>query len=180
MSDEAPTNTGAPALAEATASTLSSGSSSVARVALALDAAGSEAEVRHFDESTRTAADAAAALGVQQAQIAKTLVFLADGNPVVVVMGGDDRVDTAALGEELDGVAIGRADADAVRSGTGFAIGGVSPAGLPDGLTILVDRSLSEVGEIWAAAGTPTSVYRTTYAELLAITGGREVDVAQQ
>lgn len=149
-----------------------------ARVAEAFASAGIDPEVRRFDESTRTAADAAAALRVGQGQIAKTLVFLADGNPVVVVMGGADRVDTEALGEVLDGATIGRADADAVRSGTGFAIGGVSPAGLPAGLTVLVDRSLSAVGEIWAAAGTPASVFRTDYAGLLAITGGREVSVA--
>ena len=122
----------------------------------------------------------AAALGVLQAQIAKTLVFLADGAPVVVVMGGDDRVDTAALGAALDGATIGRADADAVRADTGFAIGGVSPAGLPGDLTVLVDRSLAEVGQIWAAAGTPKSVYRTSFGELLSVTGGREVTVAQQ
>ena len=144
-------------------------SGSLARVARALEAAGIDAEVRHFDESTRTAADAAAALGVHQAQIAKTLVFLADGEPMVVVMGGDDRVDTAALGTVLNGAMIGRADADAVRRGTGFAIGGVSPAGLPGGLTVLVDRSLSDIGEIWAAAGTPTSVYRTSFTELLMV-----------
>jgi prolyl-tRNA editing enzyme YbaK/EbsC (Cys-tRNA(Pro) deacylase) len=172
MSNETSTNAGvAP-----TAST----SGSVARVVEALDAAGIDAEVRHFDESTRTAADAAAALGVLQAQIAKTLVFLADGAPIIVVMGGDDRVDTEALGAALDGATIGRADADSVRSGTGFAIGGVSPAGLPRGLTVLVDRSLSEVGELWAAAGTPKSVYRTSYGELLSVTGGREVSVAQR
>ena len=172
MSNETSTNAGvAP-----TAST----SGSVARVVEALDAAGIDAEVRHFDESTRTAADAAAALGVLQAQIAKSLVFLADGAPIIVVMGGDDRVDTEALGAALDGATIGRADADSVRSGTGFAIGGVSPAGLPGGLTVLVDRSLSEVGELWAAAGTPKSVYRTSYGELLSVTGGREVSVAQR
>ena len=99
---------------------------------------------------------------------------------MVVVMGGDDRVDTAALGTVLNGAMIGRADADAVRRGTGFAIGGVSPAGLPGGLTVLVDRSLSDIGEIWAAAGTPTSVYRTSFTELLMVTRGREVSVAQQ
>ncbi len=172
MSNEKSTNAGA------TGKSATSGS--VARVVQALEAAGIDAEVRHFDESTRTAADAAAALGVLQAQIAKTLVFLADGAPVVVVMGGDDRVDTAALGAALDGATIGRADADAVRAGTGFAIGGVSPAGLPGDLTVLVDRSLAEVGQIWAAAGTPKSVYRTSFGELLSVTGGREVTVAQQ
>ena len=172
MSDETSRNAGAAPAA--------STSGSVARVVQALEAAGIDAEVRHFDESTRTAADAAAALGVSQAQIAKTLVFLANGSPVVVVMGGDDRVDTGSLGAALDGATIGRADADSVRAGTGFAIGGVSPAGLPGDLTVLVDRSLSGVGEIWAAAGTPKSVYRTSYGGLLSITGGREVSVALQ
>lgn len=171
MTHETPRNVGA---AETSAT-----SSSVARVVQALEIAGIDAEVRHLDESTRTAADAAAALGVLQAQIAKTLVFLANGKPVVVVMGGDERVDTDALGAALDDATIGRADADAVRAGTGYAIGGVSPAGLPGDLTVLVDRSLADIGEIWAAAGTPKSVYRTSYGDLLSVTEGREASVAQ-
>jgi prolyl-tRNA editing enzyme YbaK/EbsC (Cys-tRNA(Pro) deacylase) len=148
------------------------------RVAEALRATGLDADVRELSESTRTAQEAASALGVDVAQIAKTLVFLADGVAVVVVASGVDRVDTGRLSAELDGAAIGRADADAVRAATGYPIGGVSPAGLPDGLVVLVDDGLRDQEPVWAAAGTPRAVYRTTYGDLLKVTGGRPVAVA--
>jgi prolyl-tRNA editing enzyme YbaK/EbsC (Cys-tRNA(Pro) deacylase) len=148
------------------------------RVGEALRAAGIDAEVRELSESTRTAQEAAAALGVDVAQISKTLVFLADGIAVVVVASGVDRVDTGRLSEALDGAAIGRADADAVRAATGYPIGGVSPAALPEQLIVLVDDGLREQDPVWAAAGTPRAVYRTTYGDLLKLTGGRPVAVA--
>ena len=148
------------------------------RVAAALRAAGLDAEVRELSESTRTAQEAATALGVDVAQIAKTLVFLADGRAVVVVASGVHRVDTGRLSAALDGATIGRADADAVRAATGYPIGGVSPAALPDGLVVLVDDGLRGQDPVWAAAGTPRAVYRTTYGDLLTLTGGRPVAVA--
>jgi prolyl-tRNA editing enzyme YbaK/EbsC (Cys-tRNA(Pro) deacylase) len=148
------------------------------RVEEALRAAGLDAVVRELSESTRTAQEAATALGVDVAQIAKTLVFLAEGEAVVVVASGVDRVDTERLSKELDGATIGRADADAVRAATGYPIGGVSPAGLPDGLVVLVDDGLRDQNVVWAAAGTPRAVYRTTYGDLLKLTGGRPVAVA--
>jgi len=148
------------------------------RVEEALRAAGLDSVVRELSESTRTAQEAATALGVDVAQIAKTLVFLADGTAVVVVASGVDRVDTGRLAAELDGATIGRADADAVRAATGYPIGGVSPAGLPDRLVVLVDEGLRDQDPVWAAAGTPRAVFRTTYGDLLKLTGGRSVAVA--
>jgi Cys-tRNA(Pro) deacylase len=154
--------------------------SSSDRVRAALAAAGVSGEVRTFDESTHTSAEAAATLGVDVAQIAKTLVFLADGEPVVVIASGADRVDTAKLAEAVGAQRIKRADADAVRAATGFVIGGVSPAALPDGRRVYVDRALSAYDVIWASAGTPQAVFRCTYADLVAVAGAAEVDVAQR
>ncbi len=149
----------------------------VDRVQAALRAAGSSAEVRELAGSTRTADEAATALGVEVAQIAKSLVFLADAEPVVVVASGADRVDTAALGRALGGKRITRADAEVVRAATGYPIGGVSPVGLPAGPPVLVERALDRHETVYAAAGTPYAVFRTTYDELLRLTGGEPSDV---
>ncbi|HTW07055.1 MAG TPA: YbaK/EbsC family protein [Acidimicrobiales bacterium] len=146
----------------------------------ALAAAGVLAEVRQLADSARTSVEAAAALGVQVGQIAKSLVFVADGAPVVVIASGPDRVDLALTAKALGAASVSRADADAVRAATGYPIGGVSPAGLPDGLAVLVDRGLAAYEVVWAAAGTPHTVYPTNFAELLHVTGGRAVDVREQ
>jgi len=145
-----------------------------------LDQAGCAGPVRMLDGSSRTAAEAAAALGVDVANIAKTLVFLAGGDPLVVVAGGASRVDVERLSREIDGAPVTKADADAVRAATGYPIGGVSPVGLPDGLLVVVDAALASLDPIWAAAGHPRAVYRTTFDELLAVSGGRVVDVAER
>jgi prolyl-tRNA editing enzyme YbaK/EbsC (Cys-tRNA(Pro) deacylase) len=150
----------------------------VQRVQAALAAAGSTGEVRELPDSTRTSAEAAAAIGVEVAQIAKSLVFLSDGEPVMVVASGADRVDTVKLSASLGGSRITRADADAVRTATGYPIGGVSPAGLDRTVPVMVDHALAGFDEIWAAAGTPHAVFKTTYHELLRISSGRPVDVA--
>jgi prolyl-tRNA editing enzyme YbaK/EbsC (Cys-tRNA(Pro) deacylase) len=150
----------------------------VERVQAALAATGSTACVRELPDSTRTSAEAAEAIGVEVAQIAKSLVFLADGEAVMVVASGADRVDTAKLSATLGGARITRADADAVRAATGYPIGGVSPAGLGGSLPVMVDRALAGFGEVWAAAGTPHAVFPTTFDELLRMSGGRPVDVA--
>ena len=136
--------------------------------------------MRILDDSTRTAAEAAAALDVAVANIAKTLVFLADDAPVVVVAGGASRVDTDRLAGEIGAAEVRKADADAVRAATGYPIGGVSPVGLPEGLVVVVDGALAPLDPIWAAAGHPRAVYRTTFDELLAVSGGRVVDVAER
>ena len=151
---------------------------SVQRASAALAAAGSSAEVWELSDSTRTSAEAAAALGVVVGQIAKSLVFLAGGAPVLVVASGADRVDTAKLSAHLDGQVITRADADVVRTATGYPIGGVSPAGLDPTLPVLIDGALAAFEVVWAAAGTAHAVFPTTFDELLVITGGRRADVA--
>jgi prolyl-tRNA editing enzyme YbaK/EbsC (Cys-tRNA(Pro) deacylase) len=152
----------------------------VRRVQETLRACGSEAEVRQLADSTRTSAEAAAALGVEVGQIAKTIVFLADGEPVLVVASGADRIDTDALSRHLGGKEITRADADAVRSATGFPIGGVSPVALPPGLTILVEKRLADFDVLWTSGGTPHAVFPTTFAELVRITSGSTSEVSHR
>jgi prolyl-tRNA editing enzyme YbaK/EbsC (Cys-tRNA(Pro) deacylase) len=134
--------------------------------------------VSEFPAGTRTAADAAAAIGVEVAQIVKSLVFRrASGAPVLVVASGVNRVDEEKVGALL-GEPIGKADAAFVREVTGFAIGGVPPAGHAEPIETLVDRDLLALDEIWAAAGTPRHVFPTTPDELVRMTNGRVVDVA--
>lgn len=145
------------------------------RVQEALRAAGSDAQVREIPESTRTSAEAAAAIGVEVGQIAKSLVFAVDGEPVVVVLSGVDRVDPEKLRALRGAQAVERADADAVRAATGFPIGGVSPLG--HDAPVVVDAGLAAYDRIWAAAGTPNAVYPTTYAELVTASGAEVADV---
>jgi prolyl-tRNA editing enzyme YbaK/EbsC (Cys-tRNA(Pro) deacylase) len=149
------------------------------RVQEALAAAGVGGRVRELDASARTSAEAADALGVEVGQIAKTLVFLAGGRPVVVIASGSDRVDVAALARVVRVDRVKRADADAVKAATGYSIGGVSPAGLPAAVEVLIDGGLSRYEVIWAAAGTHYAVYPTSFADLVSVTGGRVVDVAE-
>ncbi len=147
------------------------------RVQQALAAGGSSAVVVELPDSARTAAEAALALDVEVGQIAKSLVFLADDAPVMVVASGADRVDTERLSTHLGGAKIRRADADIVRQATGYPIGGVSPAGLNGAIPVMVDRALESYAVVWAAGGTPHAVFPTTFAELVVITGGDVVDV---
>ena len=146
------------------------------RVVAALRAAGCDSEVVELTESARTAAEAAAALGVSVGQIANSLVFTLGGEPILVMTSGANRVDTAALGERL-GAPVERADAATVRAATGFPIGGVAPVGHATDLRVLVDEDLLGYDAIWAAAGTPHTVFPTTGAELVRITGGEPVRV---
>jgi len=145
----------------------------------ALRSAGSTASVVELPDSARTSAEAAAALGVEAGRIAKSLVFVADGRPVLAVLSGDDRLDTARLAEHLGASSVVRADADTVRRATGFPIGGVSPLGHPPGLTVLVDRGLAAHPTVWAAAGTPHAVFETNFDELLAVSAGTPADVRE-
>jgi prolyl-tRNA editing enzyme YbaK/EbsC (Cys-tRNA(Pro) deacylase) len=151
---------------------------SVERVTAALRAGGVEPEVREFTESTRTAADAAAALSVPVGAIVKSLVFAADGAPVLVLTSGDHQVDTSKVAHALAAGHVGRADADLVRDATGFTIGGVAPVGHAHPLRTLVDTHLASFDVVWAAAGTPNTVYATTYDDLVRLTGGTPADVA--
>ena len=152
---------------------------SAERVRQALRERGLAADIKLFDATTRTVADAAAAIGCSVAQIAKSLVFRAkpSDRPVLVVASGVNRVDEAAVAALL-GEAIGKADADFVRDKTGFAIGGVAPIGHRTPPVVLIDRDLLGFAEIWAAAGTPNAVFRLTPADLVELTAGRVADIA--
>jgi prolyl-tRNA editing enzyme YbaK/EbsC (Cys-tRNA(Pro) deacylase) len=145
------------------------------RVQDALRAAGSGAAVVELPTSARTSAEAAAAIGVEVGQIAKSLVFTVDGEAVVAVLSGTDRLDPDKLRRVLGGATVERADADTVRAATGFPIGGVSP--LAHTARVVVDRGLAAYDVVWAAAGTPHAVFPTTFAELLSVSEGVMVDV---
>ena len=150
----------------------------VERVVAALRTGGSNGEVRELEASTRTAAEAAAALGVPIGAIVKSLVFAADGEPVLVLASGDYQVDTTAAAQAFAAAHVGRADADLVRDATGFPIGGVPPVGHSRPLRTLVDRHLETFDVVWAAAGTPRAVFATSYDELVRLTDGSPADVA--
>jgi prolyl-tRNA editing enzyme YbaK/EbsC (Cys-tRNA(Pro) deacylase) len=142
-------------------------------------AAGSLAVVRELPASAHTSLEAAAALGVGVDQIAESLVFVADGEPVLIVLCGSDRLDPARLAAHLSAGQVRRADADTVRAATGFPIGGVSPVGHADGLRVLVDRALAAYPVVWAAGGTPNAVFPASFAELLAASRGEPADVRE-
>jgi len=153
---------------------------SAAKVQAALDQLGLAARVRLMPDSTRTSKEAADAVGCQTAQIAKSMVFRgkSSDDPVLVVVSGANRVDTAKLGR-LAGEPIGRADADFVRARTGFAIGGVPPVGHLEPIRIFIDRDLLAFETIWAAAGTPHAVFSLTPQDLIKITGGQVAEVRE-
>jgi len=151
---------------------------SLERVRRALAARGHGLEVREFAATTRTAADAAAAIGCAVAQIAKSLLFRAvpSDRPVLVVASGANRVNEAAVAAAL-GEPIAKADAAFVRARTGFAIGGVAPVGHAETPVTFIDADLLHLPEIWAAAGTPHAVFRLTPDELVRLTGGRVIAI---
>ncbi len=150
----------------------------VDRVVAAAASEGLAIEVRRFPEGTRTAADAARAVGCEVAQIVKSLVFMADDRPVVALVSGANRVDLDKLATAAGASTARRADGDEARAATGFAIGGVPPFGHPGGLTILVDRDLEAHDVVWAAAGLPDAVFEVRPADLVRASGGRVVDLA--
>ena len=138
----------------------------------AIRAAGIEGQIVVLPDAASTAPLAAAALGVEVGAIANSLVFWSDGGPLLVMTSGAHRVDTVALAERLGKGSIVRATADQVRDATGQAIGGVAPAGHPSSLTTVVDEALESFPEIWAAGGTPHTVFPMTFAQLVTLTGG--------
>ncbi|MEU7620121.1 YbaK/EbsC family protein [Micromonospora rifamycinica] len=144
----------------------------------ARDGSGSASRVRLLPEAVPTAAAAAAALGVGVGAIANSLVFDADGTPLLVLTSGAHRVDTAGLAAHLGVTHLRRATAEFVREHTGQVIGGVAPVGHPGPLRTLVDTALAGHPEVWAAGGVPQAVFPTTYPELLRITGGTPAEVA--
>lgn len=150
----------------------------VARVVAAADHAGLRIDVQRFPEGTRTAVDAAKAVGCDVAQIVKSLVFMADDAAVVALVSGSNRVDTRRLAEALGATAVRRADGDEARASTGFAIGGVPPMGHERPLTVLIDHHLTTHEQLWAAAGLPDAVFAVSPRDLVAASGGRVVDIA--
>jgi prolyl-tRNA editing enzyme YbaK/EbsC (Cys-tRNA(Pro) deacylase) len=153
-------------------------SPSVQRVREALERAGLPVDIVELPGAARTAKAAAEFLGCDVAQIANSLVFRgeASGRAVLVMSSGARRVDTKALAK-LVGEPIGKADADFVRLHTGFAIGGVAPAG--HGVTnIFVEKSLAAFDELWAAAGHPHTVFRLSFEQLLRLTNGAPAELA--
>jgi prolyl-tRNA editing enzyme YbaK/EbsC (Cys-tRNA(Pro) deacylase) len=146
------------------------------RVQTALQALGVEAEVIVLADSARTAVQAAAACGVAVGQIVKSLVFLAGEEPILVLVSGANQADERRLAY-LSGQPVRRADADAVRGSTGYAIGGVPPVGHPRPLRVFIDRDLLGYDRLIAAAGTPHAVFPITPAELCRVTGGAVADL---
>lgn len=137
-------------------------------------------KIRRFPDATRTAAEAAAALGCALSEICKSLVFAADGVPVLVLMDGASRVDVELVRRELGAVKVTRAKPDVVRETTGYAIGGVPPFGHRTKTRVLADRSLLDHDTVWAAAGTPHTVFPMAPKELVRHAGAILVDVREQ
>ena len=135
---------------------------------------GLDVEVREFPDGTSTAADAARAIGVSVGQIVKSLVFRLDGEVVVALVSGPNRLDDGRLAAAggRPGAPVERVDADDVRAATGFPIGGVPPFGHPRAIATYVDEDLLAFDEVWAAAGTPRHVFAVRPADLVRVTGG--------
>ena len=152
----------------------------VKRVIAALAKHGCAGEIKVLSDSARTAAEAAAALGIEVGQIASSLIFkLPDGSPLLVITSGRHRVDTDLVAKNLGIEKLGRVDADYVKEQSGFSIGGVAPIGWVSPATILIDQALNDYEVVWAAAGHPHAVYPTSFAELLAITSANPMLVGE-
>jgi prolyl-tRNA editing enzyme YbaK/EbsC (Cys-tRNA(Pro) deacylase) len=153
-------------------------SSNAQRVEDALRDLGFRHEVVEFPSATRTAAEAAQAVGCQVGQIAKSLVFRGQNTqrPILVIASGSNRVNEQRMAEYV-GEPLAKADADFVRHHTGFIIGGVPPLGHLERMEIFIDEDLMAHGEIWAAAGTPHAVFRLIPSDLARMTGGRVVTI---
>jgi prolyl-tRNA editing enzyme YbaK/EbsC (Cys-tRNA(Pro) deacylase) len=155
-------------------------SSSAKKVQEVLKVLGFTHRVMELPQTTRSAAEAAGALGCQVGQIAKSLIFKGKRTerPVLVIASGSNRVDEKRVGELLS-EPIERANADFVRERTGFAIGGVPPVGHAEKLETFIDEDLLRYEEIWAAAGNPNAVFKLTPGDLVKMTGGRVVHIKQ-
>ncbi|MBA2773483.1 MAG: YbaK/EbsC family protein [Nocardioidaceae bacterium] len=148
------------------------------RVIAVLRAKGWDGRVRTFPDGVRTAAAAAAALGCHVGAIANSLLFDADGSPVLILTSGAHRVDVDHVAATIGVGVLGRASPEFVRIHTGQAIGGVAPIGHPAPVPTYLDRALAQHDVIWAAAGHAHAVFPSTYDELLTLTGAVEIDVA--
>lgn len=154
--------------------------SAIERFVEAARQAGLEPEVHRFPAGTRTAADAAGAVGCSLGQIVKSLVFMAGGQPVLVLTSGSNRVDEAAVAAVLGVPSLAKASADQVRETTGFAIGGTPPLGHPRELRTLMDKDLLGYDEIWAAAGTPDACFPVSPSALVEAAGADVVAVKER
>ena len=137
---------------------------------------GLDPDIHHFSAGTRTAEDAATAIGCAVAQIVKSLVFVADDRPFLALTAGSNRADPERLATLLGGARVRRATADEAREATGYAIGGTPPFGHPRPLMVFVDRDLLSHREVWAAAGTPETVFPLEPEDLVRLTGGTVAD----
>jgi Cys-tRNA(Pro) deacylase len=149
------------------------------RVQAALRELGIELEIQELDGSTRTAQQAADAIGTELGSIVKSLVFLTDGQPVIVLVAGDRRADPAKLKALLGARRVMIADADQVRQATGYAIGGVPPIGHPTPLPVCIDRSLGRFATVYAAAGGPRAIFPIAFSRLVELTQGQVADLTE-
>ena len=150
----------------------------VKRVAEALIEHKLSGQIKVLSDTARSAAEAAAALGIEVGQIASSILFkLPDDSPLLVITSGRHRVDTALVASHLGVSELGRVDADYVKENSGFSIGGVSPIGWINPAKILVDEALNDYGVVWAAAGHPHAVFPTTFQELLSVTNAESLKV---
>jgi Cys-tRNA(Pro) deacylase len=155
---------------------------SAQKVADAARELGLDVEIVEFEQTTRSAQEAADAIGCQVAQIVKSLCFVVNGRPLITLVSGSNQLDERKLAA-LEGVArkqVKRADADTVKAATGFSIGGVPPFGHASPLPVYVDEDLRQFGVIWAAAGTPFAVFAITPDELVRGCGGTAVDLKKE
>ena len=151
----------------------------VKRVAQALIDHKMSGQIKVLNDSARSAAEAASALGIEVGQIASSILFkLPDDSPLLVITSGRHRVDTELVASQLGVASLGRVDADYVKEKSGFSIGGVSPIGWLNPATIILDQVLNDYEIVWAAAGHPHSVFPTTFDELLQVTSATQMRVA--
>ena len=145
------------------------------RVQKILQELGLDSQILEFSESTKTSAAAATAIGTTVAQIAKSILFAAGDEPVMVIASGINRIDVAKVQTHI-GTPLGKANAAFVRDHTGYVIGGVPPVGHAVKFPIFIDRDLLQYDELWAAGGTPNAVFPIKPADLVRITGGEIID----
>jgi prolyl-tRNA editing enzyme YbaK/EbsC (Cys-tRNA(Pro) deacylase) len=151
----------------------------VKRVAQALIDHKMSGQIKVLNDSARSAAEAASALGIEVGQIASSILFkLPDDSPLLVITSGRHRVDTDLVASQLGVASLGRVDADYVKEKSGFSIGGVSPIGWLNPATIIIDEALNDYEIVWAAAGHPHTVFPTSFDELLKVTSATQMRVA--
>lgn len=151
----------------------------IQRFVAAAEAVGLSPEIREFPQGTKTAADAARAIGCEVGQIVKSLVFMAGAEPFLALTSGPNRADTSKLSALMGGVPVRRADAEEARSATGFSIGGTPPFGSPRPLRALFDRDLLAYQEVWAAAGTPNAVFPIRPDDLVRASSAEPADLKE-